>query len=162
MVILPIGSIFGSGPRHKQIKRYVCRRTELLYRFAFSCSPSQLVLRIPLYGVRRVIRLATLVPWGFSQFLDWVFWFFFGWFFWFCSCCLCCILRFSSSRSLGYHHFFLLSFLVVALSFSSFFMSCLVPLPATFSSSPLIALCPAPRSITSDLAAYRAPHRPPL
>jgi len=37
MVILPIGGLFGSGLRHKQIKRYVCRRTELLYRFAFSC-----------------------------------------------------------------------------------------------------------------------------
>ena len=34
-LILPIGGckLFGSGPRQKQTKRYVCRGTELLYRF---------------------------------------------------------------------------------------------------------------------------------
>jgi len=33
---LPIGSLFGSGPRHKQIKRYVCRGTEVLRLQPFS------------------------------------------------------------------------------------------------------------------------------
>ena len=27
ILILPIGGLFGSGPRHKQAKRYVCNRT---------------------------------------------------------------------------------------------------------------------------------------
>ena len=47
----------------------------------FFISPSQLVLRIPLYGVRRAIRLATLTPGVFLNFLIGFFGFFLGGFF---------------------------------------------------------------------------------
>jgi len=57
MVILLIGSLFGSGPCHKQIKRYVCRRTELLYQFAFSCNVCNTFSSLPL--ARRLLQAVT-------------------------------------------------------------------------------------------------------